>query len=306
MADAALALTGALTSALPGALTACGGDAPTAAWAPTVIGACVRDELALRGPALDCAIDADCPCGAHCDLVDHTCRATCMVPPVTPAEACATGTQCDDTGRCVGPSTPTPTTQPALDAVPAAVTTTAGGAARQLAARLTVYTAAAATAAQAQVVRAVGVDGAEVSCDAATFAHDCTVTGWTFAFDGARYTATRPVRVRTVAGTPDGDGAIHLQLVDTATEVVVPAAATVTVLGGDGDYQGTVVRTEVPAAIPVSATLRGGAIWKSTSSSAGAIKAVASSTASGVSSDASTSRPMMKATSASRCGATRR
>ena len=55
----------------------------------TVIGACVRDELALRGPALDCAIDADCPCGAHCDLVDHTCRATCMVPPVTPAEACA-------------------------------------------------------------------------------------------------------------------------------------------------------------------------------------------------------------------------
>ena len=35
----ALALTGALTSALPGALTACGGDAPTAAWAPTVIGA---------------------------------------------------------------------------------------------------------------------------------------------------------------------------------------------------------------------------------------------------------------------------
>src|SRR4030095_7331136 len=54
----------------------------------SLIGQCVRSEPTLRGPAIDCAIDADCPCGSFCDSAENTCRFECMVPPGSPAESC--------------------------------------------------------------------------------------------------------------------------------------------------------------------------------------------------------------------------
>jgi len=257
IAPAAAALAAAAAFAAAAALAACSADVPTTATSHTVIGACARDEAVLRGPALDCAIDANCPCGAYCDLVGHQCRFDCTVPPAGPGEACATGTACDDTGRCVGPASSPPALAPALDALPPSVTTTPGGAARTVQARLTAFSSTAAAAAQATAVRAVGTSGAEVSCDAATFGPSCVLTGWAFGFDGARYTATRPLRVRTVPGTADGDGEVHLVIDAIATEVVVPAPASAAVVGDDGEYVGTVARAGVPARLAISAKLRG-------------------------------------------------
>jgi len=105
-----------------------------------VIGQCTRNEPVLRGPAIDCAIDADCPCGSHCDSVEPTCAFECMIPPAGPTEACATGTQCDDAGRCVGPSQGPPGTAPVLTANPPALITAPGGPALSTQVRLAAFT----------------------------------------------------------------------------------------------------------------------------------------------------------------------
>ncbi|HSS00568.1 MAG TPA: hypothetical protein VLM79_26095, partial [Kofleriaceae bacterium] len=222
-----------------------------------MIGQCVRSEPTLRGPAIDCAIDADCPCGSFCDSAEHTCRFECMVPPASPAESCGTGTQCDDTGRCVAPGQQPPTTAPAVSASPAALTTAPGGMATSTQVRLAVFTQSAATAAQATQVRAVGVDGAEVSCDATAFGHECTLASWTFSFDGTKFAASRTLWVRTVAATPMGAGEVHLQIDDTATDVVVPASAASVSSTPTGDYRGTASGFGVPTGVPITAKVRG-------------------------------------------------
>lgn len=222
-----------------------------------VIGQCIRNEPTLRGPAIDCAIDADCPCGSFCDTVEHTCAFECMIPPAGPTEACATGTQCDDTGRCVGGSQVPPGTAPVLTANPPALTTAPGGPALSTQVRLAAFTQSAATAAAATQVRAVGLDGAEVSCNASAFGHECVLTGWTFSFDGTKYVASRSLWVRTATGTPDGAGAVHLQIDDTSTDVVVPASASSTASSRAGDYRGVATISGVPSGVPISAKLRG-------------------------------------------------
>src|SRR5262245_55526956 len=119
----------------------CGSSQETLATSDhAVIGQCVRAGPALPGPAVDSAIDANCPCGSFCDTIEHTCKFECMVPPAGPAESCATGTQCDDTGRCVAPGQAPPGTAPALSASPAALLTAPGGAAQSLQVRLAVFT----------------------------------------------------------------------------------------------------------------------------------------------------------------------
>ena len=222
-----------------------------------VIGQCTRNEPVLRGPAIDCAIDADCPCGSHCDSVEHTCAFECMIPPAGPTEACATGTQCDDAGRCVGPSQGPPGTAPVLTANPPALITAPGGPALSTQVRLAAFTQSAATAAQATQVRAVGLDGAEVSCDASAFGHECALISWTFSFDGTKYVASRTLWVRTLSGTPDGAGAVHLQIDDTGADVVVPASASSTVSTSTGDYRGMATISGVPSGVPITAKLRG-------------------------------------------------
>jgi hypothetical protein len=222
-----------------------------------VIGQCVRNEATLRGPAIDCAIDADCACGSFCDTVEHTCKFECMVPPGNPAESCATGTQCDDTGQCVAPNQAPPVSAPALSANPPALITVPGGPAQSLQVRLAVFSASAVAAAQATQVRAVGLDGAEVSCDATAFGHECVLSSWTFSFDGTKYSASRTLWTRTPAGTPDGQGQVHLQIDDTSSDVVVPASASSTSSTRDGDYRGAATTSGVPAGLPITAKVRG-------------------------------------------------
>jgi len=180
-----------------------------------------------------------------------------MIPPAGPTEACATGTQCDDAGRCVGPSQGPPGTAPVLTANPPALITAPGGPALSTQVRLAAFTQSAATAAQATQVRAVGLDGAEVSCDASAFGHECALISWTFSFDGTKYVASRTLWVRTPSGTPDGAGAVHLQIDDTGADVVVPASASSTVSTSTGDYRGTATISGVPSGVPITAKLRG-------------------------------------------------
>jgi hypothetical protein len=232
-------------------------EAPTSSTESAVIGQCVRNEATLRGPAIECTIDAGCPCGSFCDTVEHTCRFQCMVPPGSQAESCATGTQCDDTGRCVAPGQQPPSQAPTLTAFPAAVTTVPGAEAQSLQVRLAAATPSAATAAQTTAVRAIGDDGAEVSCDAVTFGHECALASWSFAFDGTRYNASRSLWVRTPGGTPLGRGELHLRIDQTTTDVVVPASAAAAPSAGDGDYRGTVSRFGVAAPLPITAKVRG-------------------------------------------------
>lgn len=236
------------------ALAACGSSPEEDVASQHEIGQCTRDELALRGPAITCALDVDCPCGAFCD-VDHTCRFSCMVPPGSPAESCPTGTQCDDTGRCVGPNQAPPSVGPVVTANPPALATVAGGAAQSLQVRLAVFTSAAATAAQTTQLRAIGVDGAEVSCDATTFGAECALTGWSFAFDGTRYNASRTLSARTRSSTPLGHGEVRLRIDSTDTDVMVPVSATPASSSHDGLYRGTATNFYVPKGIPITVTL---------------------------------------------------
>ena len=217
-----------------------------------VIGECTRDEAVLRGELIECSADVQCPCGSFCDTADHVCRFECMVPPADPSESCTTGTQCDDTGRCVAPGGPA-SLAAVLSSNPTAIRTVAGGASSTLQVRLTAFFAAALPAAQATEVRAIGQDGAEVSCNASVFAHECTLTGWTFAFDGAKFNAAKTLWVRTVAGTPGGSGQVELRVEAASTQIVVPAGA------GDGGptekgrFGGKAISDGMPGGVDVTA-----------------------------------------------------
>lgn len=182
-----------------------------------------------------------------------------MVPPGSPEESCATGTQCDDTGRCVAPSAQPASSAPSLTANPAALTTVPGGAPASLQVQLTMFAGGAALLAAATTpVRAVGNDGAEVSCDGgASFAHECTLTAWTFAFDGAKYNASKTLLTHTTTGTSLGAGQIHLRIDAIDSDTVVPvSAATAVPTTPDGDYHGLVTHFAVPAGIPVTVHVR--------------------------------------------------
>jgi hypothetical protein len=249
-----------LLSAVLAACSYGSGPEPEATNAQAVIGQCTRNEAALRSSSPECAIDSDCPCGSYCDDVDHACRFQCMVPPGNQAEACATGTQCDDTGRCVAPGHTPPSNAPTLSANPAALTTIVGGAPGSLQVKLTMFTGGTALlAAAATPVRAVANDGAQVSCDGgASFGHDCTLTAWSFAFDGTQYNASKALLARTPAGATLGAGQVHLRIDDLDADTVVPvSAALANSTSPDGDYHGLVTSWAVPAGIPVTAHVRG-------------------------------------------------
>ena len=222
-----------------------------------VIGQCTRIETALRGPAIECTIDAMCPCGSYCDTPEHTCKFVCMVPPGSPAESCASGTQCDDTGKCVSPAGTPPSPSALLTTSPAATVTAPGGAAQILQVHLAVYSAAAVTANQTTPVRAIGEDGAQVSCDSTTFVQECVLNSWSFSFDGTRYNASRTLSVRTTVSTLDGHGEVHLRVDTTASDVLVPVSASSTSSNRPGKYHGTATSPGVPTGLPITAKVRG-------------------------------------------------
>ena len=233
----------------------CGGDDEAAAReSRSVIGECTRDEIVLRGEPIECAVDVQCPCGSFCDTADHVCRFDCMVPPADPSESCATGSQCDDTGRCVSAAGPDDHV-PLLSVSPAAVKTVPGGDYAKAKVKLTAFFADATSA--SRVVRVVGQDGAEVACGPGGFAHECALTGWSFAFDGVRYSATKTIQVQTVAGTPLGSGQVQLRVDETATELVFPATAVAPNEALDGVYRGRAVSEGMPGGFAVTAIVRG-------------------------------------------------
>jgi hypothetical protein len=245
---------------LAAGLLACGdAEEPAVSRKQALIGQCTRDVPALRALSQECTIDANCPCGSHCDPVEHACTFTCMVPPANAAESCATGSQCNDRGRCVSTSPIALTAAPTLAARPASLTTVAGGPARSLQVELSMFASGSALiAAQATPVRAVGEDGAEVSCNSgASFAHECTLTSWTFAFDGAKYNAAKPLTVRTIAGTALGRGQVHLRIDGSDTDTVVPVAAAPPTPTSVGDYRGTASGAGIPSGLPITAKQRG-------------------------------------------------
>src|SRR5262245_23225973 len=98
LAACALALAVSLASGCTGV------DAPVdPAAQQEEIGQCTRDQVKLRGPAIDCVTDQECPCGSYCKATTHTCGFDCNIPPEGVNESCSASAQCDDTGRCVLP-----------------------------------------------------------------------------------------------------------------------------------------------------------------------------------------------------------
>lgn len=233
-------------------------DAPerTSFVAQPSIGQCTRNEPLLRGPAINCTVDSQCSCGSHCDAISRTCKFQCMVPPANQAESCATGTQCDDTGRCVSPNPPPPGNGAVLSAEPPGVTTVAGGVAKTVQVRLDVYDPAAVAAATSTVVRAIARAGAQVSCNGSTFVAECTLATWTFSFVGTHHTATRALSIRTVAGTQPGRGDVQLRIDALDRDLTVPAGAAGST-STDGEYVGSAARTGTPDGFPITATAFG-------------------------------------------------
>jgi hypothetical protein len=224
------------------------------------IGTCVRNQPALRNPEpTSCALDSNCPCGSFCDTADHVCKFTCNLPPQSPAEACATGTQCDDTGRCVAPGAAPPPKAVTLAAVPPLLTVApAAGAASQLTVRLSLFSATAAdlTRALTTAVRVVADDNYQVSCDAASFGPSCTLSSWTFAFDGTKHNANRPIWVRSLAANLDQGGQVRLLIDELGEEVaVVTTPAIPDAL--DGTYAGLATSPGIVNGVPVTVRARG-------------------------------------------------
>jgi hypothetical protein len=179
-----------------------------------------------------------------------------MIPPATEAEGCATGKHCDNTGRCVTPGEAPPSTTPVIATDPQALNTIPGGAAQQVTVRLSVFLQNAVAAAATMRLRVVGRDGAEVSCDATNFADECLLTSWSFAFDGTRFNAFRPVLVRTKADTADGHGEVLLRIDAIDRELLIPAGAA-SGSSSDGDYHGVAVSSGGQDGFAITATARG-------------------------------------------------
>jgi hypothetical protein len=263
-AQAGLAALTALTTLL----AACGSgrDPQLGSTAQLTVGGCVRDPDVLGGPALACVTDLDCPCGAYCDGALGVCTYDCMpadvdVPPGGFAGTdapCAAGAICNDTGACVSVGSGPPGTAVVLGAVPAAVTTVAGGAARafDVTLRLTNPSQADLALSEQTVVRIVARDGAQVSCDGITYADTCAHTTWAFSLRGAELVATRPVSVRTIAGTPDDHGDVMLFIDATQARFVVSALAAPALAQEDGRYTGALVGPDGTRPLPVTARVR--------------------------------------------------
>jgi hypothetical protein len=144
---------------------------------------------------------------------------------------------------------------PLLSVKPAAVTTVPGGDYAKVKVKLTAFFADATAA--STVVRVIGQDGAEVACDASGFAHECALTGWTFSFDGVRYSATKTIQVQTLSGTPLGSGQVQLRIDETATEIVFPATATTQGGALEGVYRGRAISDGMPGGFAVTVIVRG-------------------------------------------------
>jgi len=257
------AIAWAFTALVAAGATACldGTDDDVTTTSLAVIGQCVRNEAVLRAPEpASCATDAGCPCGSFCDPVEHRCTFECMVPPANIDESCPTGQQCDDRGQCVTPgSTPASlapvlaVTPPVLEVAPAAASP------QQLSVKLSVNASSgtAVTQAQSTVVRVVASDDIEVSCDATTFGHECQLTAWTFAWNGTRSIATKPMWARTTPSNTDGHGQVTLFVQSTETTLVVPAASAAASLV-EGSYVGVAASPGVSTGVPVEVRAHGG------------------------------------------------
>lgn len=232
----------------------------TGSTAQASFGQCARDEVALRSPqATECAVDSNCPCGSYCDLAEHTCKFQCMVPPLTTGEACGAGTQCDDTGRCAGPSTQVPANAVQIATLPASVAVApAAGGVSQLTAQLRLFSSDSAELARAvaTVVQVTASDELEVSCDAAVFGAQCALSSWTFSWDGARHNANKTVWVRSKSTNTDGAGEIRLVVDALGLETAVPTSSAAP--GSfDGVYRGIATSPSIANGIPVTVLARG-------------------------------------------------
>lgn len=250
-------------------VTGCGGDSaphPEPALAErsahAAIGQCTRDPVLLRAPFIGtCAVDADCPCGSYCDDALHTCGFRCMVPPASPGEACAAGTQCDDTGRCAGPTAGLPSRAPVLAATPMVLALAPAGASTvPVTVRLALYDLASSdpsfARAAATVVRVLAPSGLQVSCDAATYGDSCELTGWTFTWDGARHNASHTVWARTLADNATADGELLLRIDELDAELRLPAGSSAAP-SLDGEYAGVATGATVAGGVPVTVQVAG-------------------------------------------------
>jgi hypothetical protein len=235
-------------------------SATTSTSSQQLFGQCARDELVLRSPEpTSCAVDSACPCGSYCDLADHVCKFTCMVPPASSAESCAAGTQCDDTGRCVGPGTAPPDEAVQVASLPSvlAVAPAAGGTSQLTAQlRLTSSAAAALTRALTTVVQVTASEGLQVSCNASTFGPSCALSGWTFSWDGTRHNANRTVWVRSLSSNTEAEGQVRLLVDDLAIETSIPTHSAVPE-AFEGLYRGTAAAAGLATGVPVTVLARG-------------------------------------------------
>jgi hypothetical protein len=241
-------------------------DASIATMEQSVVGVCTRNPAQLLGPPRECGEDLDCPCGAHCNQEVGTCTYACLpdnwpppdagVPPPTPMP-CAAGLVCDDTGQCTTNADP-PEVVPILSANPPGLTTVANGPSKsfEVRLRLTDTRPHIVEAAEDTIVRLIGHDGAEVSCNGTTFHDRCSLTTWTFALDGQGLQATKQARVRTTATTRPGRGEVLMAIQATGARVIVPAAATPPLANEDGQYVGVATSSTYPHGLRVTAVAR--------------------------------------------------
>lgn len=224
------------------------------------IGTCTRNQLELRSPIeVSCALDTSCPCGSYCDTADHICKFQCNVPPQSPAEACASGKQCDDTGRCVTPGAMPAAKDVTMAAIPPLLEVApSGGSASQMTVRLSLYSSVAAdlTHATQTVVRAVADEGYEVSCNASTFGDGCDLSGWTFSWDGTRNNATRSLWVRSSSDNAGAGSQVRLLIDELQAEVAVVTTPLLP-QARDGLYKGIATAPGIANGVPVTVRLRG-------------------------------------------------
>ena len=249
--------------ALVAGLAACGNDDASTATRSTaiVVGTCERNLDVLAAPPAECTTDLDCPCGSFCDGASNTCAYECLPPDVTgDAPACDAPAVCDDFGHCATPGSGPPGVAATLAADPPVLTTVAAGAAESfdVELRLVDATPTELTAAQHTVVRVLGRDGAQVSCDGATWGAECQLTSWSFVFGAGGHQAAQTASVRTVAGTEDGHGQVILFVDGTRTKLIVPAAAGQPMTDGTGLYGGVATSPDYPAGVAVTARIRDG------------------------------------------------
>jgi hypothetical protein len=240
-------------------LVACSGDEPTSRTThQAVIGQCNRNEAVLRGPASTCNVDLDCPCGSYCNTGAHECAFKCMVPPANQLESCATGSQCDDTGRCVAPGDQLPDWTGVLGATPSSVNAPSGGAAQPFQVTLAAYTSDGAADAQSTSVQVTGQHGTEVSCDATSYSTSCVLNGWTFAFTNGRYNAARTIWARNPAGSTGGE--VQLDVEETNSRITVPVTAAAAAPARDGRYRGLATSPQLINGLAIDAVVSGSTI----------------------------------------------